>query len=162
MEDTTGIFEGYIEMVAGSDIKYVFNEREGKLKVQRKTALPLPEPFNYGFIKGTMSQDGDPLDVFVISGSRIELGSTVRIKPIGVLYVDDEMGRDNKVIAVDLSDGASARIEDISDIEPERIEGMKRLLEHNKDGMKGKWTRVNGQAGREEALKEIIDSSKEG
>ena len=155
-------FEGYIEMVAGSDVKHVFDEKENKLKVHRKTALPLPHPFNYGFIKGTRSGDGDPLDVFVISSSEIPLGETVRIRPIGMLYVEDEMGIDNKVIAVNVADSESAGLKDIAELDKLHMERISYLLEHNKDGMEGRWTKVKSAAGREAALKEILDSMESG
>ena len=149
--------EGFVEMVAGSDIKHVFDEKEKKLKVHRKTAMPLPEPFNYGFIKGTMSEDGDPLDVFIMSDSAIELGATVRLKPIGMLYVQDEMGIDNKIIAVPEGDSSHS---DISEIGEERISKLTYLLDHNKDGMEGWWTKVSGIAGRDSAISEIERSSR--
>ena len=144
--------EGFVEMVAGSNIKHVFDEKEGKLKVHRKTAMPLPEPFNYGFIKGTMGEDGDPLDVFIMSDSKVELGATVRLKPIGMFYVKDEMGMDNKIIAVPEGDSIHA---DISDVDRKHLDNLAYLLEHNKDGMPGRWTKVNGFAGREAAISEI-------
>ena len=144
--------EGYIEMVAGSDIKYVFDEEMQKLKLKRKTAIPLPEPFNYGFIKGTMGEDGDPLDVFVISENALELGSTLKLDPIGMLYVEDEMGVDNKIIAIPQGSGIANSIMDIS---PEQIDKLVYLLEHNKDGMEGRWTKVKGVGGKDEAFAEV-------
>ena len=144
--------EGFIEMVAGSDVKHVFDESEKKLKVHRKTSLPLPEPFNYGFIKGTRSEDGDPLDVFIMSGSKMELGATVKLKPIGMFYVQDEMGIDNKIIAVPEGESVYA---DISDIGEKHLSNLRYLLEHNKDGMPGRWTKVSGVSGRESAMQEI-------
>jgi inorganic pyrophosphatase len=149
--------EGFVEMVAGSDVKHVFDEKENKLKVHRKTALPLPEPFNYGFIKGTMSEDGDPLDVFIMSDSKIELWATVKLKPIGMFYVKDEMGVDNKIIAVPEGDSAYA---DISDIGRKHLDNLIYLLEHNKDGMPGRWTKVSGMSGRESAMQEIERASR--
>ena len=149
--------EGFVEMVAGSDVKHVFDEKENKLKVHRKTALPLPEPFNYGFIKGTMSEDGDPLDVFIMSDSKIELWATVNLKPIGMFYVKDEMGVDNKIIAVPEGDSAYA---DISDIGRKHLDNLIYLLEHNKDGMPGRWTKVSGMSGRESAMQEIERASR--
>ena len=149
--------EGFVEMVAGSDVKHVYDEKEKRLKVHRKTAMPLPEPFNYGFIKGTMSEDGDPLDVFIMSDSKVELGATVRLKPIGMFYVKDEMGVDNKIIAVPEGDSAYA---DISDIGRKHLDNLIYLLEHNKDGMPGRWTRVSGMSGKESDMQEIERASR--
>ncbi len=149
--------KGYIEMVTGSRVKRVFNEEEGKLKVTRKTALPLPYPFNYGFINGTLSEDGDPLDVFVI-GSNIKLGDTIDIEPIGLLYVEDDKGIDNKIIAIDASDEAFSHIRDIKDIGKQKMKELKHLLEHNKDGMENRWTKVHKAGGKANAIK-IIDKA---
>ena len=152
-------FEGYIEMVSGSNVKHVFDESLGRLVVHRKTALPLPHPFNYGFIKGTKSPDGDPLDVFVLSTKQKEPGSSVTLRPIGMLYVEDEMGQDNKVIAVDIGDETVAELKDISDMGEESIASLIYLLEHNKDGLEGRWTKVHGKAGKAEAIDEIHKSA---
>ena len=148
-------FYAYIEMVSGSDIKYVFDEKEKRLKLHRKTALPLPFPFNYGFIKGTISGDGDPLDVFIVSKRGIDLGSTIRTKPIGIIYAEDEMGIDNKIIAVDEDDSGTAGFKDIESIGKKDMERLVYILEHNKDGMEGRWTKVKGTGGRENAIAEI-------
>ncbi|MEM0201990.1 MAG: inorganic diphosphatase [Candidatus Micrarchaeaceae archaeon] len=148
-------FDAYIEMVAGSNIKHVFDEKQGKLMVHRKTALPLPDPFNYGFIKGTTSGDGDPIDVFVISSRKLALGSTIKIRPIGMLYVVDEMGEDNKVIAIDALDESLNGIDDIDKVDAKLMQTAKYLLEHNKDDIEGKWTKVNGSAGMRETIIEI-------
>ncbi|EQD68473.1 inorganic pyrophosphatase [mine drainage metagenome] len=148
-------FEAYIEMVAGSDIKHVFDEKQGKLVVHRRLSAPLPHPFNYGFVKGTHSDDGDPIDVFVISSLPLALGASVRMRPIGVLYVDDEMGIDNKVIAVNSTDSSLNNIADISHIEDKIMDEIKYSLEHNKDGLPRRWTKVKGVGDAKEALSEL-------
>ena len=153
-------FEAYIEMLAGSALKHVYSEKLGKLVVHRKSALPLPEGFNYGFIKGTLSADGDPLDVFVMSSKRLVLGSTVKVRPIGLLYVKDEMGPDNKIMAVDSSDKTLDGISELSDIGEEKLRSLSYMLEHNKDGLKGRWTRLESTGGSNEAVSEILASLK--
>ena len=155
-------FYAYVEMLAGSAVKHVYDERLGKLVVHRKSAIPLPKHFNYGFIKGTRSDDGDPLDVFIISNRRLKLGSTIKIRPIGMLYVEDEMGIDNKIIAVDALDSSMDGIREFSEFDAQEIGKLFHLLEHNKDGMEGRWTKVKGQGGSAEAIKEIRKSVENG
>ena len=152
------VFDAYIEMLAGSAVKHVYDEKQGKLVVHRKSAIPLPKRFNYGFIKGTRSEDGDPLDVFVISNRGLKLGSTIKIRPIGILYVEDEMGIDNKIIAVDALDSSTGGIREFSEFGGEEIGKLSHLLEHNKDGMEGRWTKVKGQGSSAEAIEEIRKS----
>ena len=134
-------FDACIEMLAGSSLKHVYNEKRGKLVVHRKSAFPLPKNFNYGFIKGTLSHDGDPLDVFVMSSKRLRLGSTVKARAIGLLYVKDETGIDNKIMAVDSSDKTMGEILELSMLDREKLNSLIYMLEHNKDGLKGKWTK---------------------
>ncbi|OJI07555.1 MAG: hypothetical protein BK997_02990 [Candidatus Micrarchaeum sp. ARMAN-1] len=153
-------FEAYIEMLSGSSQKYVYNEKLGKLVVHRKPALPLPEGFNYGFINGTLSADGDQLDVFVMSSKSLALGSTVKVRPIGLLYVKDEMGRDNKIIAVDSLDKSTKGISELSMLGKEKLSSLSYMLEHNKDGLEGRWTKVDSAGDSKAAVSEILMSIK--
>ena len=153
-------FDAYIEMLAGSSQKYVYDETLGKLVVHRKSALPLPEGFNYGFIKGTLSADGDPLDVFVMSSRSLGLGSTVKVRPIGLLYVKDEMGQDNKIIAVDSSDRSMDGLSELSMLGKEKLSSLSYMLEHNKDGLEGRWTKVDSAGDSRDAVSEIRASFK--
>lgn len=156
------LFDAYVEMLAGSAVKHVYDEKLGKLVVHRKSAIPLPRHFNYGFIKGTRGEDGDPIDVFIISNRRLKLGSTVKIRPIGILYVEDEMGIDNKIMAADASDSSMDGISEFSELGAKEIGKRFNSLEHNKDGMEGRWTKVQGQGGSAEAIKEIRKSIENG
>ncbi len=152
------IFDAYIEMLAGSSVKHVYDEKRGRLIVHRKSALPLPKRFNYGFIHGTMSEDGDPLDVFVMSNKRLKLGATIRIRPVGVLYVEDEMGSDNKIIAVDASNRRMDSFNEFLELGNDEIAKLSYMLEHNKYGMEGRWTKIKGQGSSAEAIIEIRKS----
>ena len=160
---TVGAYGGIrsiYRMLSGSSQKYVYDEKLGKLVMHRKSALPLPEGFNYGFIKGTLSADGDPLDVFVMSSRSLALGSTVKARPIGLLYVKDEMGQDNKIIAVDSSDKSMKGISELSMLGKEMLSSLSYMLEHNKDGLKGRWTKVDSEGGSRAAVSEILASIK--
>ena len=153
-------FDACIEMLAGSSLKHVYNEKLGKLVVHRKSAFPLPKNFNYGFIKGTLSHDGDPLDVFVMSSKRLRLGSTVKARAIGLLYVKDETGIDNKIMAVDSSDKTMGEILELSMLDREKLNSLIYMLEHNKDGLKGRWPKVYSIGDSKKALLEIHASFK--
>jgi inorganic pyrophosphatase len=76
-----------------------------------------------------------------------------------MLYVVDEMGQDNKVIAVDASDDSLNDINDIDEIDPRLMQSIEYLLEHNKDGMEGRWTKVSSKTGKKAAIDEIMSAS---
>ena len=90
-----------IEISAGSaPVKYEFDKDSGALFVDRFLTAAMFYPANYGFIPHTLSEDGDPADVLVISQTPIIPGAVVAARPIGVLLMEDESGLDEKIIAV--------------------------------------------------------------
>lgn len=87
-----------IEVSKGSLNKYEFNKQTNNLELSR--VLPIPCPENYGFIPNTLSGDGDPLDIFIISAEPLVHLSLIEFNPIGVLSCEDQGLEDNKIIAV--------------------------------------------------------------
>ena len=86
--------------VGGEPVKYEFDKKSGALFVDRILHTPMRYPANYGFVPHTLSPDGDPIDALVIARSPFVPGCVVRARPIGVLYLDDEHGGDEKLICV--------------------------------------------------------------
>src|SRR3954465_10020881 len=84
----------------GEPVKYEFDKKSGALFVDRILHTPMRYPANYGFIPHTLSPACAPLDALVISRSPFMPGSVVRARPIAVLFLEDEAGGDEKVIAV--------------------------------------------------------------
>ncbi len=149
-----------IEIPKGSNIKYEFDEEMGIIVVDRILYTAMFYPFNYGFIPGTLEEDGDPLDCLVVSYDTVAPGTVIRAKPIGVLITEDEEGLDRKIIAVphEKIDPRFAKINDINDL-PEIIrEQIKHFFEHYKELEPGKWVKVKEWKGREEALKIISEA----
>mgnify|MGYP001626415032 CR=1 FL=1 len=151
----------YIEMEAGSRVKHVFDEKEGVLKIHRLLNDQLIEPFYYGFIKGTISGDSDALDVFVMSSRHISSGDEVDIEPIGIIFCEDEMGADDKIIAIAKYDKEYGGILDMGQVDKRLIYALAYQVEHNKDGMKGKFTKIKGFGGAEEAKRAIAKAMKD-
>src|ERR687889_13151 len=89
-----------IEIPKDSNIKYQVDEKTGALFVDRKLHTSNVYPFNYGFIPQTKEEDGDPIDVLLLSNDRYLPLSVIRAKPIGVLIMEDEEGKDSKIIVV--------------------------------------------------------------
>ena len=118
-------------------------------------------PANYGFVPNTLSGDGDPTDVLVISRYNLIAGSVIEAKPIGVLITKDEKGFDEKIIAVP-SNSVSveySNINDISDLPKLILDQIQHFFEHYKDLEKGKFVKVEGFKGADEA-REILKKAK--
>jgi len=150
----------FIEIPKGSNIKYEFED--GKLFVDRVLYTAMFYPYNYGYVPETLEEDGDPLDVLVIMEDAVLPGSYIRIKPIGVLIMEDEKGVDRKLIAVPHKkiDPRYENINDIADLGEAVKLKIKHFFERYKELEPGKWVKVKGFEGREKAL-EIIKKALE-
>ncbi len=146
-----------IEIPMGTNIKYEFDKEYEVMVVDRFSKTSMNYPCNYGFIPGTLSGDGDPVDVLVLSDFSIMPGMFIHVKPIGMLEMEDESGVDAKVLAVpgvkgDLMYGG---MNDISDV-PEEIKAkIKHFFEHYKELDPGKWVKVKDWKGKDAAFEEI-------
>jgi inorganic pyrophosphatase len=116
-------------------------------------------PANYGFIPQTLSGDGDPVDVLVLTPFPILAGAVVRCRALGMLKMTDESGVDAKLVAVpvDKLSPATAHIKGLSDVPQNLLDQIKHFFENYKALEAGKWVKVEGWAGIEEAHKEITD-----
>ena len=114
-------------------------------------------PFNYGFIPNTMSGDGDPADVLVLSSKSVASGVVIPARPIGMLEMEDEAGIDNKIVAVPMGkiDQKFKDYNDISDIPQETKDDLKYFFENYKKSEPGKWVKIKDWKGKQEALAEI-------
>ncbi len=146
-----------VEIPKDSDVKYELDKESGAVFVDRFLHTAMHYPFNYGFIPNTKAEDGDPVDVLVISNVPVAPGSVIKCRPIGILNMEDEEGEDTKIIAVPVSklDPSFDNIKDVNDI-PEALKNkIKHFFEHYKDLEKGKWVKVRDWEGADKA-KEII------
>lgn len=136
-----------IEVPMNADpVKYEMDKESGAIFVDRFIATPMYYPCNYGFIPHTLSQDGDPADVLVISDYPIISNAVIAVKPIGVLIMEDEKGMDEKILAVPAKklNSIYEKIEDISELPEGLVNKIKHFFEHYKDLEKGKWVKVTG------------------
>jgi len=146
-----------IEIPIGSGVKYELDKETGVLFVDRILYTSMVYPFNYGFIPGTLEEDGDPVDVLVVSYDPLIPGSVIKAKPVGVLETQDEKGFDAKIVAVpaDKIDPRFQGIRDITDL-PEAVkQRIEHFFAHYKELEKGKWVKVIGWKSRENALEKI-------
>jgi inorganic pyrophosphatase len=146
--------------LGGEPVKYEIDKESGALVVDRFLHTSMRYPCNYGFIPHTLSDDGDPIDVMVVSRIPVVPGSIVRVRPIGVLVMRDEAGEDEKIISVPV-DKLSPYYKDVSsyrDLPQILLDQIAHFFEHYKDLEKGKWVKIQRWGGTDEAL-EFIKSS---
>ena len=156
-------FNVIIEIPAHSDpIKYEVDKESGAIFVDRFIGTSMHYPCNYGYIPHTISDDGDPVDVLVITPFPLTAGVVVRCRPLGVLKMVDEAGGDSKLLAVPIDKCLPwyKHWRKVEDIAPERIAQIRHFFEHYKDLEPGKWVRIEGWVGPEEAKAEILASVK--
>lgn len=129
-----------------SPIKYEIDKEMGAVLVDRFMATPMFYPANYGFIPHTLADDGDPLDVLVITPYPVIPGSVIRCRPVGMLNMEDEAGGDEKLIAVphDKLSTLYHDVQDIDDVPSLLKEQIRHFFENYKDLEHGKWVKVIG------------------
>lgn len=152
-----------IEIPAHSEpIKYEVDKKTGALFVDRFLSTAMHYPCDYGYIPQTLSDDGDPVDVLVLTPIPVNRGSVIRCRPIGMLEMTDEAGGDRKILAVPIEKLTNLYVsmnkpEDVPDF---LLKKISHFFGHYKDLEPGKWVKLEGWVGPKEAKKEILDSVK--
>ncbi|UAW64034.1 MULTISPECIES: inorganic diphosphatase [unclassified Mycoavidus] len=153
-------FNVIIEIPAQSEpVKYEADKEFGLLVVDRFIGTGMRYPANYGFIPQTLSGDGDPVDVLVLTPFPLLAGSLVRARALGMLRMTDESGVDAKLIAVpaDKVCPMTADLKTIEDVPAYLKDQIKHFFEHYKALEKGKWVKVEGWQGLDAAHREISE-----
>ncbi|HNQ31114.1 MAG TPA: inorganic diphosphatase [Candidatus Woesebacteria bacterium] len=146
-----------IEIPENSGVKYELDKDTGIMMADRFLHGANVFPFNYGFIAGTLGEDGDPLDVIIVSSSTMAAGTGIMARPVGLLEMEDEAGPDAKIIAVPIEkvDPFYAHVKEVSDIdEPTRLK-IKHFFDTYKMLEKGKWVKTGKYLPKAKALAEI-------
>ena len=149
-----------IEIPAQADpIKFEVDKESGAVFVDRFMGTSMRYPLNYGYVPHTISGDGDPVDVLVVTPFPLFPGAVIRCRPVGVLKMEDDGGVDAKVIAVPVSKLTPlyAKVESIEDLPELLMKQTVHFFEHYKDLEPGKWVKILGWGSVEEAKKEILD-----
>lgn len=150
-----------IEIPSHSDpVKYEVDKDSGALFVDRFMGTAMHYPCNYGYVPHTLSDDGDAVDVLVITPIPLMHGVVIRCRPIGVLNMTDEAGEDAKVLAVPVSKLTPLYddVKSYKDIPEITLNQISHFFEHYKDLEAGKWVKIAGWAGIDSASKEILAS----
>ena len=149
-----------IEIPMNADpVKYEVDKKTGAVFVDRFMSTAMHYPCNYGYVPRTLSGDGDPVDVLVISPFPLITGVVVRCRPVGMLRMKDEAGEDTKLLAVPIDKLTSQYrgIRSPRDLPETRLAAITHFFQHYKDLERGKWVKVKGWVGAAAAKKEILD-----
>lgn len=141
----------------GEPVKYEMDKEAGTMVVDRILYTSMRYPGNYGFVPHTISDDGDPIDVLIANKRQILPGSVMNCRPVGILHMTDEAGGDEKIIAVP-SPHISAMYKDIhtmDDLPKLLVDQIAHFFERYKDLEGGKWVKIEGFGGAEEAREAI-------
>jgi len=153
-------FNVIIEIPMNADpVKYEVDKATGAIFVDRFMSTAMHYPTNYGYVPKTISGDGDPVDVLVITPVPLIPGVVVPCRAIGILKMEDEAGEDGKVLAVPTDKILSiyTQWQKPEDLNPLRLKTIAHFFEHYKDLEVGKWVKILGWEGPESAKKEILD-----
>ena len=150
-----------IEIPARSDpVKYEMDKASSAIFVDRFMNVPMYYPCNYGFIPHTLSEDGDPLDVLVVTPAPVIVGAVIPCRPLGALEMTDESGRDLKLLAVpdDKMNSGYDDAQSISDLPTNLLNQIQHFFECYKKLEPGKWVEVSGWLDMDTAQQEIMAS----
>ena len=154
-------FNVIIEIPQNSDpVKYEVDGDTGAVFVDRFMLAAMHYPCNYGYVPQTISDDGDPVDVLVMTPFPIQVGAVIKCRAIGVLQMDDEAGGDAKLLALPVSKlyPLYDKIKEATDLPEEELKRIQHFYEHYKDLEKGKWVKVKGWEDSAAAKAEILAS----
>jgi len=151
-----------IEIPQGSAIKYELDKKSGCIMVDRFAFTTMVYPFNYGFIPNTHAEDGDPVDVLVVSTYPVHPGTVIPVRPIGMLEMEDEEGIDTKILAVPTIkvDPFYSDIEDIDDLNETAKKKVQHFFNHYKELEAGKWVKTRNFLPKKNALEAIKNGMK--
>lgn len=130
--------------IGGVPVKYELDKASGAMFVDRFLHTAMFYPGNYGFIPHTLSEDGDPCDILVVSNVPVVPGAVIRCRAVGALLMQDEAGMDEKVLAVPVDDlhPFYSNIRNYTDLPSVLIEQIAHFFEHYKELEQGKWVKV--------------------
>ena len=148
-----------IEIPKGMQNKYEYDKEHKIFALDSVLYYPFHYPADYGFVPGTLCEDGDPLDGFVILNEPTFPGILVKVRPIGVIEMVDNGEQDNKLLCVAVADPYHKNFKDVKDLSDHFLKSVKHFLEHYKD-LQGKKVEVKSIKGVKEAKEEFARAVK--
>ncbi len=146
--------------LGGVPVKYEMDKESGALFVDRFLHTAMFYPGNYGFIPHTLSLDGDPCDILVVTQVPVVPGAVIRCRPVGALIMEDEAGSDEKIIAVpvDRLHPFYTGVRSYRDLPTIMCDQIAHFFQHYKDLEKGKWVSITNWLDAEPAEQIVMDA----
>jgi len=146
--------------VGGQPIKYEMDKDAGALIVDRFLYTPMTYPGNYGFVPHTLSDDGDPIDVLICNTRPLVPGFVINVRPIGVMIMEDDGGKDEKILAVPVPKLTRRydKVHNYTDLPEITLKQIEHFFEHYKDLEPGKWVKMGGWQDVDVAKKLIVEA----
>lgn len=148
----TDFVKVYVEIEKGSHHKYEWNKLTGRLELDRTLSIIYKYPCAYGFIPETLAEDGDELDVLLITSHKHKNDTYVYGYILGVLIMEDEKGMDEKLLVSPIDDYLEGSVNDICDVNAHELKQIEWFFSNYKKDDVGKWSKVYGFDGRSRAL----------
>lgn len=150
----------FIEVSKGSRMKYEWDSDAGMLRLDRVLHSAVFYPHDYGFIPQTLCDDGDPLDILVMGDSPLEPGCIADVRVLGYMIMEDEKGKDEKVLGVLTKDPRFAEYHSLRDVPEHVLREISHFFETYKALEKAKWVRVGGWKGTQDAYNLVEQTHK--
>jgi len=146
--------------LGGEPVKYELDKASGALFVDRILHTPMRYPCNYGFVPHTLADDGDPIDALIVARTPFMPGSIARVRPVGVLMMEDDGGGDAKLICVSVNKVYPyySDVEEYTDLPKIVLDQIEHFFTHYKDLEPGKWVKCQGFEGKATAERLILES----
>jgi len=155
---TSDLIDVIVEIPKGSRNKYEMDHRSGQIRLDRRLFSATVYPTDYGFVPDTLAEDDDPLDALVLLEDPTFPGCLVTARPVGVLWMLDEKGRDAKIICVEPNEPRFRDVIDIDGLSEDLLAEIKHFFTIYKDLEPGKYSTIEDWEGREAAWAEIESS----
>lgn len=146
--------------LGGEPVKYELDKASGALFIDRILHTPMRYPCNYGFVPHTLADDGDPIDALIVARTPFMPGSIARVRPVGVLMMEDDGGGDAKLICVSVNKVYPYYddVQEYSDLPKIVLDQIEHFFSHYKDLEPGKWVKCQGFEGKATAERLILES----
>jgi inorganic pyrophosphatase len=151
------IVDALIEIPSGSQNKYEYDKEANVFRLDRVLYSPMHYPTEYGYIENTLAEDGDPLDILVLTTFPTFPGCVIESRVIGVLKMADDKGQDEKLLGVPTKDPRFKHVQSLDDVAPHILKEIAHFFQVYKD-LEGKQTTIDGWYGVEEARKILADA----
>lgn len=152
------VVDAFIEIPTGSQNKYEFDKETGRFKLDRVLFSPMHYPTEYGYIENTLAEDGDPLDILVLTSFPTFPGCVIESRVIGVLLMADDKGKDEKLLAVPTEDPRFKEIQSLEDVAPHTLKEISHFFQVYKD-LENKKVTIEGWQGADVAAR-LLEEAK--